>query len=46
MHITMETKQQSSAFKMAVKISVPRHKEVHWLHHRCFMGEHKSVLCH
>ena len=24
-------------------LSVPRLKEVHWLHHRCYMGEHKSI---
>ena len=24
-----------SAFKTAFRNSVPRHKEVHWLHHRC-----------
>ena len=31
---------------MAFRNSVPRHKEVHWLHHRFHTGEHKSVQCH
>ena len=26
--------------------SAPCHKDVHWLHNRCYMGEHKSVQCH
>ena len=26
---------QSSAFKTAFRNPAPRHKEVHWLHHRC-----------
>ena len=32
---------QSSAFKTAFRNSVPHHKEVHWLHHRCYIVEHK-----
>ena len=42
MHITMK---QTSAFKTAFRNSVPCHKEVHWLHHRCYIGEvHHSVV--
>ena len=22
------------------KNSTPRHNDMHWLHHRCYMGEH------
>ena len=32
--------------RAAFRNSAPRHKDVHWLHHRCYMGEHKSVQCH
>ena len=31
-----------SVFK-TVKNSVPRHKEVRWLHHRCYIGEHLYI---
>ena len=43
MHITMETE---LSLKTAFRNSVPRHKEVHWVHHRCYMAEHKGVQCH
>ena len=26
--------------------SAPHHKDVQWLHHRWYMGEHKSVQCY
>ena len=38
MHITMETE---LSLETAFRNSVPRHKEVHWLHYRCYIVEHK-----
>ena len=37
---------KAQPLKWLLKMAFPRHKEVHWLQHRCYMGEHKSVLCH
>ena len=39
-HCTKQGK-QSSVFKMAFRNSVPCHEEVHWLHHKCYIVEHK-----
>ena len=33
------------SLKTAFRNSVPHHKEVHWIHHRCYMSKH-SVQCH
>ena len=40
MHITMETE---LCLYSAFRNSAPRHEDVHWLHHRCYMGEHRAV---
>ena len=29
---------------MDFRDSAPCHKSVQWLHHRCYMGEHESVV--
>ena len=39
MHKTMEA-------ELRLLETALHHKEVHWLHHRCYMDEHKSVQCH
>ena len=41
----VETKRwkQNSAIKQHLEAP---HKDVHWLHHICYMDEHKSVQCH
>ena len=44
MDITMET--ELCLLKTTFKNSASRHEDVDWLHHRCYMGEHKSVQCH
>ena len=36
LHETMETAQPLNSFWN----SVPRHNDMHWLHHRCYMNEH------
>ena len=33
---------KSSAFKQLSE-TAPRNKDVHWLHHKCYMDKHKSV---
>ena len=33
---------RNSAFKTSFRNSVRRHKEVHWFHQRCYMGEYKK----
>ena len=40
MPIAMKTELSLST---AFKNSAPRHKDVHWLHRKCHMSEHKSV---
>ena len=37
MHIMMEAELRNG--------SAPRHKDVHWLYHRCYIDEHKRVCC-
>ena len=37
---------RAQPLKRLLENSVPRHEEVHWLHHRYYMGEHESVQCH
>ena len=43
MHIAMETELY---LLTAFRNSAAHQKDVHWLHHRWNMGEHRSMQCH
>ena len=41
MHKTMETE---LSHETDFRISIPHHKDMHWLHYRCYMDEHNVCI--